>query len=78
MSNFIGQSLKDMLSSRKELTLIIIMTISAGATEFTSNASISSIFLPIVDSIVTNTHLFIPKKCFFFFKLNSKRQKRWI
>ena len=52
MSNYIGEKLKDIMSDKKELTLLIIMVISAGATEFTSNTSISSIFIPIVDSIV--------------------------
>ena len=47
------------MSSKKEITLMIIMVISAGATEFTSNTSISSIFIPIVDSIVIKTLIIV-------------------
>lgn len=40
------------MSTKKEITLLIIICICAFATEFTSNTSMSSIFIPIVDSIV--------------------------
>ncbi|RNA30682.1 solute carrier family 13 member 5 isoform X3 [Brachionus plicatilis] len=39
------------MSPKKEITLLIIICICAFATEFTSNTSMSSIFIPIVDSI---------------------------
>ncbi len=54
MSDWIGDELKLLSFDRKELTLAVIITITAITTEFASNASIEAIFLPIVDRIVTN------------------------
>ncbi len=47
------------MSSQKEITLLAIIIMSATATEFTSNTSISSIFIPIVNSIVKYTFLIV-------------------
>ena len=39
-------------NTRKEIILGLLIIISATATEFTSNTSIATIFVPIVDSLV--------------------------
>lgn len=57
LSHFIGERLKALMSDKKEITLLIILVISATATEFTSNTSISSIFIPIVNSIAIELNI---------------------
>ncbi|CAF1119454.1 unnamed protein product, partial [Brachionus calyciflorus] len=57
LSHLIGENIKHVMSTKKEVTLLIIITISALATEFTSNTSISSIFIPIVNSIAVEMNI---------------------
>ncbi|CAF0964879.1 unnamed protein product, partial [Brachionus calyciflorus] len=57
LSHLIGENIKYIVSTKKETTLLIIITISALATEFTSNTSISSIFIPIVNSIAVEMNI---------------------
>lgn len=57
LSEFIGESLTSVMSGSKEVTLLCIIIVSAVMTEFTSNASIASIFLPIANSIAIELNL---------------------
>lgn len=52
LSILIGEQLKSLASPNKRLTLLIVMIVSAISTEFTSNMSMASVLLPIVDSLV--------------------------
>jgi di/tricarboxylate transporter len=72
LSDHIGENLKKLMSTRKEITLLMIIVISAISTEFTSNTSIASIFLPIVNSIVSFfCVLFLLNFSFFFVNFMS-------
>ena len=55
----IGSQLKLILSTKKEINIIIIQTIPALLTEFASNSSIASIFLPIIDGLVNSIYIYI-------------------
>jgi di/tricarboxylate transporter len=52
LSNLIGAQLKSLSSTNEKITLLIVTVVSAIATEFTSNMSMASVLLPIVDSLV--------------------------
>ena len=52
LSEWIGIQFKLFSNTNKELILAFIIIFSATATEFTSNTSIASIFVPIIDSLV--------------------------
>jgi hypothetical protein len=48
----IGGQLKTLTNNKKEINLLLIQIIPAILTEFASNSSIASIFLPIIDNLV--------------------------
>lgn len=52
LSVWIASQFKTFSNQPKEVLLIILILIIASLTEFTSNTSIASIFLPIIDEIV--------------------------
>ncbi len=52
LSDWIGSQFKFFSNTKKEFILVFVILLSATATEFTSNTSIASIFVPLVDSLV--------------------------
>lgn len=53
LSKTLSQSLVSMISFRKEVVLVFVILLSTISTEFTSNISISTILIPIVNSLVS-------------------------
>jgi len=51
LSIWIGNQMKSLATGNKEITLIVVMLVTAVTTEFTSNTSIASIFLPIINTL---------------------------
>lgn len=66
LSNSIGLLLQDLMPFQKELALGLIVILSEIGTEFTCNFSMSSILLPIVNSLV-----WLEKNHWFFFLRNG-------
>jgi sodium-dependent dicarboxylate transporter 2/3/5 len=52
LSDWSGQQLKNLSGGNKQIALVFIVVLAATAPEFTSNVSIASIFIPIVDALV--------------------------
>ena len=67
LSNWIGEKLKFLALSKKEVILGSIVVIAATATEFTSNISIASIFIPLVDTLVNKNKFLSSILIKFFF-----------
>ena len=69
LSDWIGSQFSTFSGSRKEVLLIISQIVSAIATEFTSNVSIASVFIPLFDTLVNNINYFVFKSIAFFSSL---------
>ena len=57
LSNLIGELLKKTFIHSKELTMLILCLFGSLGTEFTSNLSMATILVPIVDSLVLLEYL---------------------
>lgn len=51
---YLKKALTFLTFDKKELVLLIVLLISTLTTEFTANSFISSIFIPVVDSIASH------------------------
>jgi hypothetical protein len=52
LSKLIGEVLGDVVPKAREAALVIIILFAIIGTEFTSNTSMASIFIPIADAVV--------------------------
>ena len=57
LSKLVGNVLSDVVPKDREAALVIIILFATIGTEFTSNTSMASIAIPIVDAVVIKTIL---------------------